>query len=198
MRQFGDSNVVFVHIPKTAGQAVVSAFGMKHEGSDHNVKGPKQVPLLGPEFVRFCVVRNPVKRFISAYRYSVHMIAKRPDLIERQFIVEHGLQHDVNDFIAKLEETDFDIRSRLHFKPQVFFTRRTKPQIMLRFENLSTDIEIVRKLVPDMWTGLKPVNTSDGRKASDAVNTELTSNSIEFLKKLYRDDFRVFGYRAKA
>lgn len=77
MRLFDDSNLVFIHIPKTGGQSVVSSFGMEHLSSDHTINSETDTPLLTAAYIRFCVVRDPLKRFMSAYRYSVYM-SKKP------------------------------------------------------------------------------------------------------------------------
>ena len=194
MKRFPERNVVFVHIPKTAGQAVVAAFGLTHEPSDHDIAGPDQEALLAPDLIRFCVVRNPFKRFVSAYRYSVFMCSKRPELPERQFILKHGLDKNVNTFIEKLVELDFDILKRPHFRRQKFFVTKTRPKIILRFENLEADLQIIRRLVPDLWVGLAPVNVSDDRVSLRKIRTDLSAASKDYLKKLYEEDFTLFAY----
>lgn len=51
VRHIPNTNLVFVHIPKTAGQAVMDFFGLSHKSSDHSVR---EKEYSGGEFVRFC------------------------------------------------------------------------------------------------------------------------------------------------
>ena len=67
MRQIHDTNLVFLHIPKTAGMAVVSAFGLEHSPTDHMMSRPQDKAFLGSQYVRFLVFRDPFARFVSAY-----------------------------------------------------------------------------------------------------------------------------------
>ena len=74
MRQIHDTNLVFIHIPKTAGMAVVSAFGLEHRSTDHMMSREEDRAFLGSEYVRFLVFRDPLARFVSAYKYFLSML----------------------------------------------------------------------------------------------------------------------------
>ena len=69
MHRIPGTNLVFVHIPKTAGQAVRAAFGMKSSSDAHSTSSEDDQMLMAPRFVRFCVVRHPIQRFVSAYLF---------------------------------------------------------------------------------------------------------------------------------
>lgn len=197
MRLFDNSNIVFVHIPKTGGQSVVSSFGMEHRSSDHTINSEVDKSLLGDDYIRFCVVRDPLKRFVSAYRYSVYMTPKNPDMPVRKFIKERNLVSDVNAFVEAIRDENFQIKKAFHFRPQQYYISKTKPQIMLRLENLERDLEIIRAIVPANYIGLQHMNSSDQRPEAASINTELSDKHIEYIASLYRPDYRLLGYSSQ-
>lgn len=189
------TNVAFIHIPKTAGQSVRDAFGIDLNGrSSHSLDTAEDKALIRGHYIRFCVVRNPLTRFVSAYTYNVHHTEAKPTGV-RKVILENGLNKDINDFVAffygnkKHRFSDFD-----HFKRQVFYCRTAKPQIILRQENLAKDIQIIARLVPEHFVGLGQRNSAKDRQDDPDLVTELTPKSQEMLLDYYDPDFLAFGY----
>ncbi len=154
MRQIRDTSLVFVHIPKTAGMAVVSAFGLEHQTSDHSIFSPPDLQLLDSRFVRFTVFRNPVTRFESAYKYSLSMLQAYGGNSVREDILDHGLDKDVNLFLSFYQDKRQRLMSNRHFIPQWYYYLKCKPSIVLRQEQLATDIDIVARLAPQHYVGL--------------------------------------------
>ncbi len=194
MRHIDGTSLVFVHIPKTAGQAVVRSLGLAHESLDHSVSSERDQRYLEDRFVRFCVVRHPIERFVSAYRYHLHMLGVRGEVKIRMVIAEHRLDNDINAFIAYLRETGYDLQSDLHFRRQLYFLRHTHPQIVLRQENLANDMRIIAAMAPDRYVGLPRVNVSAERARSNAAALDLTQESLSFLRRFYAPDFSALGY----
>ena len=188
------TNVVFVHVPKTAGQAVRHAFGMElASGGTHRAVGPEAERFVNGDYVRFCVVRDPVERFVSSYRYAVQMFERQPSPSKR-FLREKGLDRDINALIDHARDTGLNLTGLgTHFRRQVSFVRPARPQIVLRHENLERDLVIVRALAPDAWKGLTRRNASDDRPGGPA-NFELTERSRRFVRDLYKPDAVQFGY----
>ena len=186
MRQIHDTNLVFVHIPKTAGMAVVNAFGMDHQTSDHSIGTESDQPLMSDEFIRFTVLRNPIARFVSAYKYSLSMLHKFRGNTVREDILNHGLGTDINGFLSFYDNNLERLVSNMHFIPQWYYYTQTKPSIMLRQETLTTDMNIVARLVPQHFVGLTRKNTSP---SSSTVNTALSEKALATVKKIYRNDF---------
>ena len=186
MRQIHDTNLVFVHIPKTAGMAVVNAFGMDHQTSDHSIGTESDQPLMSDEFIRFTVLRNPISRFVSAYKYSLSMLHMFRGNTVREDIVHHGLGNDINEFLGFYSNNLERLVSNIHFVPQWYYYTKTKPNIMLRQETLTTDMNIVARLVPQHFVGLTEKNKSP---SSSHVNTELSDQSLATVRQVYRNDF---------
>lgn len=195
MRRIHDSNLVFVHIPKNAGQAITNCFGCSHESSDHSLNSDLDKTFMSPPFVRFAVVRNPVERFKSAYKYHCHMSSVNTDKIfSRDLIVREKLDRNINHFVQAIIDEELDLQDDLWFRRQVFWLRSSKPQIILRFENLKTDLDIVKACAPKYFTGLKPKNVSKGREKSDQADTELNPESLSFIENFYAPDFFYLSY----
>jgi hypothetical protein len=199
MRRLHDTNIVFVHIPKNAGQAVTSCFDETHLSTDHSLHTRQDNEYMKPPFLRFCVIRNPVSRFISAYKYHCHMQNINTDLVQaRALILNERLGDDINKFVSFVVKEGIDLQKDLWFKRQVGWLRTARPQIILRFESLKTDIEIIHRLVPQHFTGLKPVNSSAGRPKSCRTVTVLNNKSLEFIKSFYEKDFFYLSYGIQA
>ena len=196
MRRIHQSNVVFIHIPKTAGQAVTNAFGEVHRSSDHGLQSDEDKVYMGNDFIRFCVIRHPINRFISAYKYQCHMQFNQPEKVKiRALITKNSLDKDINEFVKYIEQAEIKLSSILWFRPQMEFINFSRPQIILRHENLENDLQIVRRIIPEHYVGLSPVNVSKGRNRSDSANCLINQKSLEFLQKEYENDFLLLGYK---
>lgn len=198
MLRVPNTNLAFIHIPKTAGLAVRAAFGMKRGSSgDHSVTSDEDKALVAGDYVRFCVVRNPLTRFVSAYLYNLDRAQLKPTGV-RKLILEAALDRDINDFVAHFAQRNIPFTKYDHFKRQVYYCRLGQPQIILRQERLDTDIKIVAQLAPRQFKGLARKNTAadqDRGKGRDPnLVTELSPASLKLLTEFYSPDFTAFGY----
>jgi len=196
MKQIPDTNLVFVHITKTGGMSITRYLGLLHKSTDHFVAKDEQ-HLLGPGYVRFCAVRDPIPRFVSAYKYSVHM-AKGGRFMRpvRDFILEHGLGDDINHFVRECQKADFPLTDELHFRPQIWWLKRAKPQIVMRLESIETDIHIVDRLMGREPQDFPHVNEMAGATLDD-VKVEPDEKTLAFCRNLYREDINLLGYRRR-
>jgi len=197
MYRIPGTNLVFIHIPKTAGQAVRAAFGMKSSSSAHSTTSEEDLILMAPRFVRFCVVRHPIQRFVSAYLYNLWFADKKPTGVRAE-IQRIGATTDINLFIEAAIRDDIQLEKFVHFRPQTELIRETRPQIVLRHENLAKDIKIIGQLAGKPEVELPARNVSTERSAEQAsVNTDISDGNMAFLKQFYRSDLRLFGYDAE-
>lgn len=195
MRRIHDTNLVFVHIPKNAGQAVTNCFGCEHRSSDHSLSKSEDLLFMRPPFIRFAVIRDPVQRFVSAYKYQCHMQRTNFEKVPvRQLIADEKLGEDINTFVECIQDKGFDLQSDMWFRRQIHWLRRAKPQITLRLENLESDLEIVRQIVPEHFRGLQSVNASEGRPRSDKANVKMSERSLKFVSTFYEKDFFYLSY----
>ncbi len=193
------TNLVFIHIPKTAGQSLKAAFRIKSQSTgSHNVNSDTDRKFLGPNYVRFCVTRHPFDRFVSTFKYNVAEGMRRPQKKGSlaALMQANGLDSDVNSFANWLYETRYDLNKFAHLRPQSFYLEMGLPQIVLRHEMISTDCEIVRRLAPESWHGLPTKNVSAKKQGIGDLVTELSQKSELQLASLYADDFQRLGYHA--
>jgi hypothetical protein len=192
-----DTNLVFVHIAKTGGMSVTRHLGLVHLQKDHLVQ-KSEGALLGPDYVRFCVVREPMQRFVSAYKYALHMLAggrfRNPirDLVEAR-----NLGSDINAFVRAFSDDDSMLQSDVHFRPQIWWLRRARPQIILRLETIEADIAIIDRLLGRPQQAFPRVNEMKDAAFAD-VNVTLDEASLAFCRAFYREDFIALGYRKRA
>lgn len=143
MRHIPNTNLVFVHIPKTAGQAVKDFFGLSLKPSAHGIS---EKEYLNDGFIRFCCVRHPVERFVSAYKYHLHMLSTNPDKPIRKMIADNGLRVCINEFVRYVIGAGIDINRDLHFRRQIWWIANARPQIIMRHESLASDLNIIKNI----------------------------------------------------
>ncbi len=122
-----------------------------------------------------CIVRNPIKRFISAYKNRI------------LFHKDTGFQNlNIDEIIEKLENNLYDNR---HFLPQSYWLGNDLKYftIVANISNMETFINGVNNFFqnkvefPRIQTG-----------GTDA-NINLKTNQIIKLKKIYSDDYDLIG-----
>ena len=218
------TNCLFVHIPKTAGQSVESAF-LENAGlswmdrsrfllkkNNSIKKGPPRLAhLTATEYTalgyldvdvfsslfKFCFVRNPFQRLVSEYQYQHSHI---------------GFKKFVMEILPKLLTDDYDRNNGLnrHIMPQWKFIYDKKGKLLVdfvgRFENLQADFRVVTQKTMGKIVELPYRNASHHgfrekwfSKIKPLQNKEhysrhYDSESRNFVEEFYREDINFFGY----
>lgn len=140
----------------------------------------------------FSVVRNPFERSLSGFLDKIC----RPGILRNQFLLQNGLSNDVElsylDFLKLLDQNDtlFD----QHYRPQVsnLLVGLIDLTEIHYLENFS---DTCQSIVDAIGGG---VNFSARNTHATGANTKLRKHLNDeaeaLVKKLYRDDFQVFGY----
>jgi hypothetical protein len=203
---------VFVHIPKTAGRAIMAAMGVPENIEDgrSNLYGADPVSgrfwlhhltafeMLDQQWLQKCVpgsekwyrfafVRNPWERLLSSYTFQRN--------IQRAGLAASFADH-VREVHAKLENSDV---SSLFITdhPQYRFVYGAKDELLVnalgRFEFLQESFDaICRKLrVPKRIVA--PANVSRGRP-EDALEANYTQELVDLVGAAYSKDCERFGY----
>jgi hypothetical protein len=195
--------VLFVHIPKTAGQSIEHVFLEKHgltwETRATLLLRPNSDPARGPvslahlfakEYVtrghisaarfaqlfKFAVVRDPYARFLSEFRYRNAM---KPTTMQALFALRNGDPH--------LDKTR-------HLSPQTDFVtggEGVAVDRILRFESLRDDIAPVFRHIFGETIELPRVNRSFGPVLS---REDLPVGLRRRLYRFYERDFDLFRY----
>lgn len=190
-------NILFIHVPKTAGQSVHKALGMKNQ--PHKAMWRRQIA--GDTFV-FSIVRNPYDRAVSLFHWfeQLHLQPKKKRLAHNAAMgaLARGCD-DVNEFWGRFMRPEV-VRYQMRYTPmlrtQLWFLAETRggqllhPSLgrILRFEDLATEW---KELANDHGLrGLPKVNTSKRGKWED----ELDEDSKAVIREVYGCDFEMFGY----
>lgn len=194
-----DKNLIFLHIPKTGGTSIMKAlrpYGLKGSGHMqlsrelhvHKVDAAKR-----PDYLVFCVSRNPWDLVVSNYSY-----------IKMEKSYWHSLDGSTNygkhpdyEFVKKLSFREFvyalkdkKIKSKYNTLPQSYWANRPVDKV-LRFEKLNEDFKVLCKEVGLGEIELPHLNKSPHKSYKDFYNNEL----IEVVGELYQKDIEKFSYR---
>ena len=153
-------NLIFIHIPKTAGTSIEYSLDFKPKIKDNlknclkkwygNVNGyeldhstmkflMENCNFYNKDYLSFSVVRNPYERLVSEYNYckqNKSRFIKNTNTF-RDFV--HELKNNFN-FVLNNEEKQHHKIS--HYLPQYKFTHineKCKIDYIIRFENLNDD-----------------------------------------------------------
>ena len=134
-KNFTNDHLIFIHIPKTAGNAVLASLPPPYTLHTHNTRNPSY------KFYRkwhdlylgtaFCVLRHPVARFLSAFNYLLSGGREAEDTEDAHRL---GL-YQVRDICAFVSQRlgDEDVQSQIHFRPQIEWIRNSRHQLQVDY-----------------------------------------------------------------
>jgi hypothetical protein len=206
-----EHNIVYVKNPKAACSTVLLWLDRLHTGdhdfSPSNVHTDNRLPkvssigrrriarMLSGEGYSFTFVRDPLRRFQSAYLDKI-VNAER---WRRQIQTALGQEPDaarpvsLDDFVTGIERQDPVSEMNPHWRPQHInvMTSLIRYDHIGRIENFATDLEIIRRgadLPP------VPVEVRNVTKTpSDSIFAD-RPDLEERVRAIYADDFEIFGY----
>lgn len=187
-------NAIFFHIPRSGGLSVTTALFGERVGHRTAVMVRAQDPLAFTESFKFCFVRNPWDRLVSAF-----LFLKQGGLIPDDALwAERYLEpfDDFGSFVRSLEDRTWraTIMSWRHFRPQHEFVCDSRKRILVdfvgRYERLAVDFSYVAGKL-NVQEGLLPESNHSNRAAWPSYYDRATSDLVGWL---YKDDIRIFGY----
>jgi hypothetical protein len=200
-------NAVFIHIPKTGGQSIETAFlaslGLEWDNrsslllrfNPDRKMGPERLAhLFGYEYEKlgyaqkslgeyftFSFVRNPYDRAVSEFNYQ----ASDKDIT-------------IRDYFSRTDTDTYNDKWR-HICPQtnyLFNEEREFPITgnIFRFEDMERSWSYISDRVFGVKTPLLHVNKA---KVYRMHADDLTREDIDFINEMYQEDFRNFDYEMK-
>jgi hypothetical protein len=194
-RNYSKSGIVFIHIPKAGGTSVSNLLYGKRAG---HFTACEIKDCLGEDSFRsmksFAVVRNPVDRLISAYKFILNSggshgsYRRNSDLLLPDFV---NFDTFVKDWLVKQDPGKVE----LLFRPQYLFIYNDKGECLVDW---FCKIENAEELESRLFnlTGNKMVlpklNTSFGKKLRIQYSDETRSLIMDY----YQKDFEYFDYNS--
>ncbi|TWU61722.1 sulfotransferase family 2 domain-containing protein [Crateriforma conspicua] len=182
--------VIFIHVPKAAGSSIGRlVFGTDIIGHYPYFVYQRYDPLRFEDYYKFSLVRSPLTRLFSAYRYVLSGGKGRADAKCGDVI--RAASGSFEDFVCNVLDQAFAYRW-VHFVPQSFFLCTDADKLMV------DDVVKVESL-PD---GFEPIGKRLGISASlhgfNRQDTtpipELGAHALAKVHSIYRRDYRNFGY----
>ena len=202
--------IIFIHIPKCAGQSIESIFlrdlGLSWKERHPlllrprkaNEKGPERLAHLYAEeyfkfgyiskekydkFFKFSIIRNPVDRILSEINFQ-KIPKKNPKNI-------FGIE-SVEEYISKVIKLDKFSDLQRHISPQVKFlydseTNKLLVDKVIPFDELNNEVPKILQKKLKVFLEVPKINSSKNKLW---VKEELTSGDLSFLNDFYESDFK--------
>jgi hypothetical protein len=186
------NRIVYIHIPRTGGNTIISALSpnknlhiIRHDLRDPNYKFYQQQS--NPEDTVIIVVRNPISRLYSAYSYLRKGGLHEPDALDAYILGLNTLTFE--EFILfKLEDAS---KWQIHFIPQFKWIRGVMAPKIYKFENISSEIE---RMCRENKLESSPLLHLNKSTPNFPHKIDISKKCERIIKKVYKDDYKMFGY----
>jgi len=187
-----EKKLIFVHIPKNAGTSIIKAMGVENLYMDKTIEEYKEhYHEYWNEYTKFTVVRDPIDRFISAYKFarmkeSGWFSATGEEGLEKHEHYELCNELDINGYVKCVY--DKKVYNRW-IAPQTFHILNKKNQLEIdyyvRYENLLEDLQKI---------GINKIQKLNSSKIDNDKVIQLTRKSKNMLYEMYNVDYLNFNY----
>lgn len=195
-----EHQAVFVHIPKCAGTSVVELFDSGSPRRTHAewLRFYQADRKAFERFFKFTFVRNPIDRFLSAYRYIIAGGAQRPrDRKIQKYVL--SLADDFEKFATLVShEVLYQIH---HFRPQVTFVCDETGDLMVDYVgHVESMQESVAQIFHHLGRAIPEVPHSNRTNELTALSASTAhwESVPERIHRFYRRDSELFGYAQRA
>lgn len=186
---------IFIHIPKNAGSSVKkSLFGVDEENHKELIRYEAHSPEKYRRLFKFCIVRNPWDRVLSAFTFL-----KSGGLHTTDEAWANRYLSDVKSFEAfvhRLKDEAFSnaVLRQTHFAPQHVWITDSRNTIgvdyVVRFEHLEEDLREMGALTEWGCELEAHENKSSSPEYEDVYDAEM----VKQVAQLYQRDIELFDY----
>jgi hypothetical protein len=188
-----EKKLIFIHIPKNAGTSIIKAMGVENLYMDKTIEEYKEhYQEYWNEYTKFTVVRDPIDRFISAYKFarmkeSGWFSATGEEQLEKHIHYELCNELDINGYVKYVYYNKKEYNRWII--PQTFIISNRDNEIevdyYVRYENLLKDLKKI---------GIENIEKLNPSKIDDDKLIQLTEKSKQMLYKIYDTDYENFSY----
>ena len=188
-----EKKLIFIHIPKNAGTSIIKAMGVENLCMDKTIEQYKEhYGDYWNEYKKFTVVREPIDRFISAYKFarmdeSGWFSATGEEGLEKHHHYELCNEMNINEYISYLYKNPEKFNRWI--SPQTFIISNENGEreidYYVRYENLLEDLQKI---------GIDKIEKLNSSKIKDEKTIELTKKSKNQLYQIYDIDYQNFSY----
>lgn len=184
------TNIQFMAIPKNASLSVEGFCKHNNIPVIHHVRNFNHIKnKIYNHDLLFCIIRNPVDRFISTYSFLKKGGVCNPD--KKEWAEFCSPYENVDEFVEKgLYVAE---KKQIHFRSQYKWLENEKDEILydkinfLKFKNLRDELKIFSEK-----HNLKYFEISHGHK-SDRNGLVLSERSVEIIKDVYKNDYNLIN-----
>ena len=191
---FFKKKAIFIHIPKTAGNSIAHSIFKEEFGFAHTKIRTYRILFTDDEFnqfFKFCFVRNPFDRLVSAYFYLRSGGLTKQD---KQWFQNNIAKYESFQEFVKRWLTKKNIYSYYHFIPQSDFiciNGKVLADFIGRYENILEDHDRICDIL-GVEGELAKVNVT-GTRARD-YRSYYDDETVDIVAQVYEEDIRRFGY----
>lgn len=186
--------LIFIHVPKNAGTSIIKAMGPEEVVFDKTIEEYKEYyGEYWDKYKKFTVIRDPIDRFISAYKYarmkeSGWFSATGEEGLKKHHHYDLCNEMDINEYATYTYENPYKMDRWIC--PQTFIIQNENKEIeidyFVRFENLQEDLSKI---------GIKNIEKLNSSKIEDDSVIQLTKESKIKLYDYYDIDYYNFNYK---
>jgi hypothetical protein len=181
-----ERQLIFVHVPRTAGASIMRALYGEHGIRHFSMRYYRAIhPRLADQAQSFAILRDPVDRFASSYAF-VRSGGTADSRLSDVFLAATAHIASVDDYLSFLEERevlDLDFVMR----PQSWFVCGDDGQVLVKRLFLYGEDTLAAFLKPHGIAMLPWLNRTE-RTALD-----FTARQLDRIKALYAQDFALIG-----
>lgn len=184
-----NKKLIFIHVPKTAGNSVKPVFGMK--GHFHG--RAKWITQALPDYFSFAFVRNPWDRCVSAYHYLTQGGMGTTD--ERAY--KKIIQPLGSTFDEVLNHPNFPnvAKRQMHFRPMHWYIN-APVDFIGHVERFDEDMKKLCKLL-NTERSLKLTyepKLKNNSSSHEHYTSYYTDKTKEIVANIYSEDIKLFNY----
>lgn len=193
--------LLFIHVPKTGGTSIASwikeNFQFKKSSRIHCSLNQARLEF-GKSGASFAVVRDPWDRMVSYYHFIIRATEGRIAEVQKGNVVRpHKLKWNedyLKNFLHELNKGfDYFLENKNLWDKGALSTQyeiASGTDLILKFENLEKDFEIIQKRL-NCFKPLLKLNTTNHTHYKTYYNS---NKSIDIIADHFKDDILKYGY----